>query len=52
MVTSLAHTQHGRKYLAQQGIMDKVSNMIKGADTEPFSALYIPGESLIENCSQ
>ncbi|KAK1884640.1 26S proteasome non-ATPase regulatory subunit 5 [Dissostichus eleginoides] len=43
MVTSLAYTQHGRKYLAQQGIMDKVSNMIKGADTDPFSALYIPG---------
>lgn len=45
MVTTLAHSQHGRQYLAQQGIMDKISNMIKGADTDPFSSLYLPGES-------
>ncbi|XP_071386710.1 26S proteasome non-ATPase regulatory subunit 5 isoform X2 [Centroberyx affinis] len=43
MVTSLAHSQHGRQYLAQQGIMDKISNMIRGADTDPFSSLYLPG---------
>lgn len=46
MVTSLAHSQHGRQYLAQQGIMDKISNMIRGAETDPFSSLYLPGESL------
>lgn len=46
MVTSLAHSQHGRQYLAQQGIMDKISNMIIGADTDPFSSLYLPGEHL------
>uniref|UniRef100_A0A8C2D0W8 26S proteasome non-ATPase regulatory subunit 5 n=1 Tax=Cyprinus carpio TaxID=7962 RepID=A0A8C2D0W8_CYPCA len=28
MVTSLAQSQHGRQYLAQQGIIDKISNMI------------------------
>lgn len=44
MVTTLAHSQHGRQYLAQQGIMDKVSNMIRGAETDPFSSLYLPGE--------
>uniref|UniRef100_A0A3B4WB16 26S proteasome non-ATPase regulatory subunit 5 n=1 Tax=Seriola lalandi dorsalis TaxID=1841481 RepID=A0A3B4WB16_SERLL len=43
MVTSLAHSQHGRQYLSQQGIMDKISNMIRGADTDPFSSLYLPG---------
>uniref|UniRef100_A0A8C9Z5I0 26S proteasome non-ATPase regulatory subunit 5 n=1 Tax=Sander lucioperca TaxID=283035 RepID=A0A8C9Z5I0_SANLU len=43
MVTSLAHSQHGRQYLAQQGIMDKISNMIRGAETDPFSSLYLPG---------
>ncbi|XP_041816265.1 26S proteasome non-ATPase regulatory subunit 5 [Chelmon rostratus] len=43
MVTTLAHSQHGRQYLAQQGIMDKISNMIRGAETDPFSSLYIPG---------
>uniref|UniRef100_UPI003AAE34B6 26S proteasome non-ATPase regulatory subunit 5 isoform X1 n=1 Tax=Centroberyx gerrardi TaxID=166262 RepID=UPI003AAE34B6 len=43
MVTSLAQSQHGRQYLAQQGIMDKISNMIRGADTDPFSSLYLPG---------
>ncbi|XP_037609343.1 26S proteasome non-ATPase regulatory subunit 5 [Sebastes umbrosus] len=43
MVTSLARSQHGRQYLAQQGIMDKFSNMIRGADTDPFSSLYLPG---------
>ncbi|KAG8010561.1 26S proteasome non-ATPase regulatory subunit 5 [Nibea albiflora] len=43
MVTTLAHSQHGRQYLAQQGIMDKISNMIRGADTDPFSSLYLPG---------
>lgn len=45
MVTSLARSEHGRQYLAQQGIMDKFSNMIRGADTDPFSSLYLPGES-------
>lgn len=44
MVTTLAHSQHGRQYLAQQGIMDKISNMIRGADMDPFSSLYLPGE--------
>lgn len=44
MVTTLAHSQHGRQYLAQQGIMDKISNMIRGAETDPFSSLYLPGE--------
>ncbi|XP_061732662.1 26S proteasome non-ATPase regulatory subunit 5 [Nerophis ophidion] len=43
MVTTVAHTQHGRQYLAQQGIMDKISNMIKGAETDPLSSLYLPG---------
>ncbi|XP_066569153.1 26S proteasome non-ATPase regulatory subunit 5 isoform X2 [Amia ocellicauda] len=43
MVTTLAHSQHGRQYLAQQGIVDKISNMIIGADSDPFSAFYLPG---------
>ncbi|CAL8278569.1 unnamed protein product [Merluccius merluccius] len=43
MVTGLAQSQHGRQHLAQQGVMDKVSNMIRGADTDPFSSLYLPG---------
>ncbi|XP_037551504.1 26S proteasome non-ATPase regulatory subunit 5 [Nematolebias whitei] len=43
MVTTLAHTQHGRQYLAQQGIMDKISNMIRGAETDTLSSLYLPG---------
>lgn len=47
MVTTLAHTQHGRQYLAQQGIMDKVSNMIRGAETDTFSGLYLPGKYVL-----
>ncbi|XP_053333949.1 26S proteasome non-ATPase regulatory subunit 5 [Clarias gariepinus] len=43
MVTSLAQSQHGRQYLAQQGIMNKVSNMIIAADSDPFSSFYLPG---------
>ncbi|KAE8582425.1 hypothetical protein XENTR_v10020120 [Xenopus tropicalis] len=43
MVTSLATTLHGRQYLAQQGIIDKISNMILGADSDPFSGFYLPG---------
>ncbi|XP_061589283.1 26S proteasome non-ATPase regulatory subunit 5 [Cololabis saira] len=43
MVTSMADSQHGRQYLAQQGIMDKISNMIRGAELDPFSSLYLPG---------
>lgn len=46
MVTTLAHSQHGRQYLAQQGIMDKISNMIRGAETDHFSSLYLPGEGI------
>lgn len=46
MVTTLAHSQHGRQYLAQQGIMDKISNMIRGAETDPLSSLYLPGEGI------
>uniref|UniRef100_A0A672MKX7 26S proteasome non-ATPase regulatory subunit 5 n=1 Tax=Sinocyclocheilus grahami TaxID=75366 RepID=A0A672MKX7_SINGR len=43
MVTNLAQSQHGRQYLAQQGIMDKISNMIIAAESDPFSSLYLPG---------
>ncbi|XP_054853235.1 26S proteasome non-ATPase regulatory subunit 5 [Eublepharis macularius] len=43
MVTSLAHTHHGRQYLAQQGVIDKISNIIIGADSDPFSSFYLPG---------
>ncbi|OCT67060.1 26S proteasome non-ATPase regulatory subunit 5 [Xenopus laevis] len=43
MVTSLATPLHGRQYLAQQGIIDKISNMILGADSDPFSGFYLPG---------
>lgn len=43
MVTSLAHTHHGRQYLAQQGIIDKISNIIIGAESDPFSGFYLPG---------
>ncbi|KAM4696526.1 26S proteasome non-ATPase regulatory subunit 5 [Rhinophrynus dorsalis] len=43
MVTALASTLHGRQYLAQQGILDKISNMILGADSDPFSGFYLPG---------
>ncbi|XP_069025467.1 26S proteasome non-ATPase regulatory subunit 5 [Embiotoca jacksoni] len=43
MVTALAHSPHGRQHLSQQGIMDKLSNMIRGAETDPLSSLYLPG---------
>ncbi|XP_047424913.1 26S proteasome non-ATPase regulatory subunit 5 [Mugil cephalus] len=43
MVTTLAQSQHGRQYLAKQGIMDKIANMIRGAETDPFSSFYLPG---------
>ncbi|NXY38377.1 PSMD5 ATPase, partial [Pomatorhinus ruficollis] len=43
MVTSLAHTPQGRQYLAQQGVIDKISNIILGAETDPFSSFYLPG---------
>lgn len=43
MVTLLAESQHGRQYLSQQGIMDKISNMIIAAESDPFSSLYLPG---------
>ncbi|KAL8174809.1 UNVERIFIED_CONTAM: 26S proteasome non-ATPase regulatory subunit 5 [Gekko kuhli] len=43
MVTTLAHTLHGRQYLAQQGVIDKISNIIIGADSDPFSGFYLPG---------
>ncbi|XP_076836139.1 26S proteasome non-ATPase regulatory subunit 5 [Brachyhypopomus gauderio] len=43
MVTNLAQCQHGRQYLAQQGIMDKISNMIIAAESDPLSSFYLPG---------
>ncbi|NXG04777.1 PSMD5 ATPase, partial [Sakesphorus luctuosus] len=43
MVTSLAHTPHGRQFLAQQGVIDKISNIILGAESDPFSGFYLPG---------
>ncbi|XP_069842605.1 26S proteasome non-ATPase regulatory subunit 5 isoform X2 [Dendropsophus ebraccatus] len=43
MVTALAGTLHGRQYLAQQGIIDRICNLIVGADSDPFSGLYLPG---------
>ncbi|XP_056587330.1 26S proteasome non-ATPase regulatory subunit 5 [Triplophysa dalaica] len=42
MITLLAESQHGRQYLAQQGIMDKISNMIIAAESDPLSSLYLP----------
>ncbi|RMB93328.1 hypothetical protein DUI87_30022 [Hirundo rustica rustica] len=43
MVTSLAHSPHGRQFLAQQGVIDKISNIILGAESDPFSSFYLPG---------
>ncbi|XP_054376525.1 26S proteasome non-ATPase regulatory subunit 5 isoform X2 [Pongo abelii] len=43
MVTSLAYTYHGRQYLAQEGVIDQISNIIVGADSDPFSSFYLPG---------
>ncbi|XP_040591532.1 26S proteasome non-ATPase regulatory subunit 5 isoform X2 [Mesocricetus auratus] len=43
MVTSLAYTHHGRQYLAQEGVIDQISNIIVGADSDPFSGFYLPG---------
>ncbi|KAJ3598441.1 hypothetical protein NHX12_001951 [Muraenolepis orangiensis] len=43
VVTGLAQSQHGRQHLAHQGVMEKISNMIRGADTDPLSSLYLPG---------
>ncbi|XP_015276657.1 PREDICTED: 26S proteasome non-ATPase regulatory subunit 5 [Gekko japonicus] len=43
MVTTLARTPHGRQYLAQQGVIDTISNIIIGADSDPFSGFYLPG---------
>ncbi|XP_067825957.1 26S proteasome non-ATPase regulatory subunit 5 [Heptranchias perlo] len=42
MITALAQSQHGRQYLAQQGTIDRISNMIIGADSDPFSGFYLP----------
>ncbi|XP_043913773.1 26S proteasome non-ATPase regulatory subunit 5 isoform X2 [Protopterus annectens] len=42
-VTALAHSIHGRQYLAQQGVIDKISNMMIGAESDPFSSFYLPG---------
>ncbi|TRY95029.1 hypothetical protein DNTS_004673 [Danionella cerebrum] len=36
MVSSLAQSQHGRQHLAQQGVMDQISNMIIAAESDPF----------------
>ncbi|XP_039618769.1 26S proteasome non-ATPase regulatory subunit 5 [Polypterus senegalus] len=43
MVTTLAHSLHGRQYLARQGVVDQISNMIIGAETDPFASFYLPG---------
>ncbi|XP_049751399.1 26S proteasome non-ATPase regulatory subunit 5 [Elephas maximus indicus] len=43
MVTSLAYTHHGRQYLAQEGVIEQISNIIVGADSDPFSSFYLPG---------
>ncbi|EHB01839.1 26S proteasome non-ATPase regulatory subunit 5 [Heterocephalus glaber] len=43
MVTSLAYTPHGRQFLAQEGVIDQISNIIVGADSDPFFSFYLPG---------
>ncbi|XP_014446000.1 26S proteasome non-ATPase regulatory subunit 5 [Tupaia chinensis] len=43
VLTSLAYTHHGRQYLAQEGVIDQISNIIVGADSDPFSSFYLPG---------
>ncbi|XP_032904499.1 26S proteasome non-ATPase regulatory subunit 5 [Amblyraja radiata] len=42
MLTTLTQSQHGRLYLAHQGIIDRISNMIIGANSDPFSSFYLP----------
>nr|XP_054092397.1 26S proteasome non-ATPase regulatory subunit 5 [Callithrix jacchus] len=49
MVTSLAYTHHGRQYLAQEGVIDQISNIIVGADSDPFSSFYLPGKKFFGN---
>ncbi|XP_048469637.1 26S proteasome non-ATPase regulatory subunit 5 isoform X3 [Rhincodon typus] len=48
MVTGLAQSQHGRQYLAQQGTIDRISNMIIGAESDPFSGFYLPSSKFQE----
>ncbi|XP_020777527.2 26S proteasome non-ATPase regulatory subunit 5 [Boleophthalmus pectinirostris] len=43
MVTNLAQSLHGRQFLTHHGVMNQISNMIRGAETDPFSSLYLPG---------
>ncbi|XP_077593317.1 26S proteasome non-ATPase regulatory subunit 5 [Stigmatopora nigra] len=43
MVTILSRCGHGQKFLNEEGVIFKFSNMIKGADEDPFSYLYLPG---------
>lgn len=50
MVTGLAHSPQGRQYLAQQGVMDKISNIILGAQSDPFSSFYLPGATSVPPC--
>uniref|UniRef100_A0A4W3IT27 26S proteasome non-ATPase regulatory subunit 5 n=1 Tax=Callorhinchus milii TaxID=7868 RepID=A0A4W3IT27_CALMI len=42
MITALLKTPQGRHYLAQQGVINKISNMIIGAASDPFSGFYLP----------
>ncbi|XP_057674777.1 26S proteasome non-ATPase regulatory subunit 5 [Corythoichthys intestinalis] len=43
MVTGLTGSWFGQTWLAEHGVIAKFSNMIKGANEDPLSSLYLPG---------
>ncbi|OWK07277.1 PSMD5 [Cervus elaphus hippelaphus] len=45
LVTQLLRELTGEDvlYLAQEGVIDQISNIIVGADADPFSSFYLPG---------
>ncbi|XP_051907841.1 26S proteasome non-ATPase regulatory subunit 5 [Hippocampus zosterae] len=43
MVKTIAQTEHGRKYLYDQSVMNKIAKMMTDSDMDPFSSLYLPG---------
>lgn len=43
MLAEVASTKHGLDYLDQRGVVSNMVELLKNAQDEPLSNLYIPG---------
>jgi len=42
---------HGRQFVLQQGVAERISRLLESALNDPFADLYVPGQTTVANMS-